>query len=118
MRIALPLLMLALAGPASAEGQRDAFDCAALQSCAPGAGCTPGGPAFTLTFLGGGIEIVQEGESLRPAYDGALTSAAWRRGGAVYQLRLSDDGSGVLTVTPDTGGFAETRLARLQCTPQ
>ncbi|WP_146195177.1 hypothetical protein [Pararhodobacter marinus] len=122
MRMLLPLLAATAAAlsvlPALAESQRDAFDCAVLQSCAPGGACTESALAFELAFLGGGIELSMDGQLHAPVYDGDLRSAAWRHDGTIYQLRFTGDGAGVLTVTPETGDFTQARLEWLHCSPQ
>ncbi|MBN8293325.1 hypothetical protein JI664_15225 [Rhodobacter sp. NTK016B] len=122
MRILLPLLLAAMsaliAAPALAEGQRDAFDCSTMQSCAPGTACTEGGTDFGLAFLGGGIEVMMDGHLYAPVYDGDLRSTAWRHESMIYQMRITGDGGGVLTVTPETGDFTQARLEWLHCSPQ
>lgn len=116
MRYLLPLLVAA--SPSLAEGQRDAYTCAALTSCMVGQPCTEGGESFGLTFLGGGLEIALNGAVLTPDYDGTLQTAAWEQGGMFYQLRLTGDGGGILTRTLASGGaFEQTTILSLHCSP-
>lgn len=120
MKTAMAMLLAfgLLGAPALAEGQRDGYECSGLQSCTPGTACTDGGSGFLLAFLGGGIEVRINGETLHPVYDGDLRTAAWRSQGAVYQMRLTGDGSGVLTVTPEVGDFTQSRTEWLHCSPE
>ncbi|WP_127106669.1 hypothetical protein [Pararhodobacter zhoushanensis] len=117
MRFLLPLLLAA--SPALAEGQRDAFTCDALMTCIVNQPCTDGGEGFGLAFLGGGLEIEMGGTVIQPVYDGTLQIAAWERGTGFYQLRLTGDGGGLLTLSMANGAsFEETTVLWLHCSPQ
>lgn len=116
--LAITATGLALGTLARAEGQRDAFECAVLRTCLVGQPCSDGGETFGLTFIGGGLEITMNGETLHPAYSGDLRTADWQAAGRTYQLRFTGDAGGIATVTPTDGGeFAQTAVLWLHCSP-
>lgn len=118
LRLLLAVTAALAAPPALAEGQRDAFGCVSLSTCVPGAACTEGGADFGLAFLGGGLEVTMGGETLHPAYDGILRTAAWAVGGRVWQIHFTGDGAGVLMSSAEDGAPGDSALMTIHCSPE
>ena len=118
MTYLLPLLALIAAAPALAEGQRDDFTCATLSTCTMGGDCTEGGESFGLAFLGGGIEVAMNDETLTPVYDGTLRTAAWSSAGRVWQIRFTGDGAGVMMASDEAGAPEAATLMTIHCSPE